>query len=196
MEDRQLNEKESLELISRMIRNTRKRMVTTGGSIFLVWGYVTAFVTLLIWGLLELGQAHWVMWLWWLIPIIGYPLTYRRIKEKNKLVITFIDKVVFYIWSVIGVVCVFIPIISMYSPLPVLFLECLLLNIGFIITALVLNAKSLIFGGVCGLLISVGLLALNTSVFQLPLFALMALVSMIIPGHVIRNRFNLNSKLD
>lgn len=196
MEDRQLNEKESLELISQMIRNTRKKMVTAGGSIFLIWGYVTAFVTLLIWGLLDFGQAHWVMWLWWLIPIIGYPLTYRRIKEKNKLVVTFIDKVVLYIWSVIGVVCVFVPLISIYFPLPILFLECLLLNIGFITTALILNAKSLILCGICGLLISVGLLALNTSVFQLPLFALMAIVSMIIPGHVIRNRFNLISKLN
>ena len=43
MEDKQLNAAESIALISRMIDNTRNRMVRNSGRPFLVWGYVTVF---------------------------------------------------------------------------------------------------------------------------------------------------------
>ena len=46
MEDRKLNEKESLELIAQMIRNTRRNLDAGGGNMFLLWGYVGAVVTL------------------------------------------------------------------------------------------------------------------------------------------------------
>ncbi len=40
MEDRKLNEKESLELITQMIRNTRRNLDAGSGNMFLLWGYV------------------------------------------------------------------------------------------------------------------------------------------------------------
>lgn len=46
MKDKELNEKESLELIARMIRNTRRNLDTGSGNSFLVWGYVGVLVTL------------------------------------------------------------------------------------------------------------------------------------------------------
>jgi hypothetical protein len=49
MEERQLNEKESLELIARMIQNTQRKMEKGNGMPFLVWGYTTIVVSLLIW---------------------------------------------------------------------------------------------------------------------------------------------------
>ena len=39
MEDKKLNEKESLELITQMIQNTRRNLDTGSGNMFLVWGY-------------------------------------------------------------------------------------------------------------------------------------------------------------
>ena len=50
MEDKQLNAAESIALISRMIDNTRNRMLRNSGRPFLVWGYVTVFTTLLVMG--------------------------------------------------------------------------------------------------------------------------------------------------
>lgn len=38
MEDRKLNEKESLELITQMIRNTRRNLDAGSGNMFLLWG--------------------------------------------------------------------------------------------------------------------------------------------------------------
>ena len=49
MEERKLNEKESLELIAQMIQNTKNRLETNCGMPFLFWGYTTIFVSLLVW---------------------------------------------------------------------------------------------------------------------------------------------------
>ena len=48
MEDKKLNEKESLELITQMIQNTRQNLDTGSGNMFLVWGYVSVLVTCLL----------------------------------------------------------------------------------------------------------------------------------------------------
>lgn len=53
MEERKLNEKESLELIAQMIQNTKNRLETNCGMPFLFWGYTTLFVSLLIWYLVS-----------------------------------------------------------------------------------------------------------------------------------------------
>ena len=49
MEEKPLNEKESLELITQMIRNTQKKMEKGSGLPFLIWGYVTIAVSLAVW---------------------------------------------------------------------------------------------------------------------------------------------------
>ena len=53
MNDRVLNEKESLELIAQMIQNTKSRMTRNSGAPFLIWGYTTIIVSLLVWFLLK-----------------------------------------------------------------------------------------------------------------------------------------------
>lgn len=45
MEDKELNEQESLKLITQMIQNTRRNLDTGSGNMFLLWGYVSAIVT-------------------------------------------------------------------------------------------------------------------------------------------------------
>ena len=48
MEEKKLSEQESLELISQMIRSTRKNMEVGSGNQFLYWGYFTAALSVLV----------------------------------------------------------------------------------------------------------------------------------------------------
>ena len=57
MEDRQLNEKESLELIAQMIRNTQHGLEKGKGIPFLIWGYVTITVSLAVWYLFHIKSG-------------------------------------------------------------------------------------------------------------------------------------------
>ena len=73
MEERKLNEKESLELIAQMIQNTKNRMETNCGMPFLLWGYTTVFTSLLVWLLVTYTQNNNWQYLWFMLPIIGEP---------------------------------------------------------------------------------------------------------------------------
>ena len=56
MEDKKLNERESIELITSMISRTNERYFGDG-NIYLVWGYVTLVVASSVWLLLTLTQG-------------------------------------------------------------------------------------------------------------------------------------------
>lgn len=49
MEDRKLSEKESLELISRMIQETQESKARYEAYPLLIWGYTTIVISLCIW---------------------------------------------------------------------------------------------------------------------------------------------------
>ena len=76
MEERALNEKESLELIARMIQNSRKNLGIGDRNTFLLWGYLGVFVPLIVvGGVWKTGNPVW-NWLWFLIPLVRWPVQY------------------------------------------------------------------------------------------------------------------------
>ncbi|MCS2958977.1 hypothetical protein NXX53_22245 [Bacteroides salyersiae] len=52
MENKKLNEQESLALITQMIQNSKKGLVVGSGNSFLFWGYLTLAVSIAIFLLL------------------------------------------------------------------------------------------------------------------------------------------------
>ena len=53
MEDKILNEKESLELISKMIQNTQNKLESGKGKPFLIFGYIAFIVSIAVYALLK-----------------------------------------------------------------------------------------------------------------------------------------------
>ena len=102
MEDKRLSEKESLELITQMIQNTRRNLDTGSGNMFLSWGYVCALLTLVVWVGVSLTQNPAWMWGFWGIPVIGYLLSYILMRRKGKPVKLYLDKVLNEVWQVLG----------------------------------------------------------------------------------------------
>ncbi len=74
MEEKRLDAAESLELIGRMIRNTRQRLESHSGRPYLVWGYTTVGISLLNYALNRAGADPLWSLSWFLIPILGYAL--------------------------------------------------------------------------------------------------------------------------
>ena len=62
MDNKKLNEQESLELITQMIQNTKFKMVKNAGTPFLIWGYMTVVTSLLVY--------YW-QFLWLLMPAVS-----------------------------------------------------------------------------------------------------------------------------
>ena len=142
MEDKYVNEKESLELITRMIQNSKKNLELGSGNIFLLWGYLSLLtavvVLLLVW---QTGSMKW-NWLWFAIPLMGYPLQVYLKKKTERPVRTYTDKVIDAVWGVVGgamaavafVFCVYADTAGLILPVMVFFA-----GIGVSITGNVIN---------------------------------------------------------
>lgn len=185
MEDKQLNEKESLELISRMIRNTQQKLEKGNGIPFLIWGYTAIAVSVLVWYFFSTtGNPQW-NYLWFLIPLIGFPLMMWFIKKQEKGIKTYIDKIIAYVWIAFGVGAIVVSTSAMFFwSLPTLFIVILMMGIGTAITGLIINFKPIVFSGFAGILLSY-LCLLTKGYDAILVFALIFLVMMVIPGHIL-----------
>lgn len=185
MEEKKLSEKESLELIAQMIRNTQQKLERGNGIPFLIWGYATVAVSILVWYLFSsTGNPHW-NFLWFLIPVIGFPTMMWNVRKQEKGIKTYIDKVISYVWIAFGVAGIVVSTSAMFlSSVPILFIVVLLMSVGTAITGLVIQFKPIIFSGFAGMLLSY--LCLLVKEYEVILvFALIFLVMMVIPGHIL-----------
>jgi hypothetical protein len=190
MEDKTLNEKESLELITKMIQNTKHRMEQNSGLPLILWGTLTVFFSVLIWSLFKFGIANSPIYnlLWLGIPILGWigMVIILKTGTKKRYVKTFIDKVINYIWLVLGMATFILCIVAYISHnIPILFIIALLMTCGVAITNLIINFKTGTWCGVIGILLS-PLCIYFKGLDSLLIFALIFGITMIIPGIVLQ----------
>ena len=203
MEDRKLTEKESLEVITSMIAQTKQRYIGDG-NILLMWGYVSVGVTALIWTLLVLTHNPCWNWLWFLIWIIGGIATpIMAMKEQmNKGVKNYSDSLTSKIWSFVGIIaiasasiCLGFTLIKGVDAWSMMFvLALVIVPFAEIAQGIVLKEKSLVTGGSIGIIIglfTLGCIAGHITLFAtwfMPLFMLAFIAMMIVPGHILNHK--------
>jgi hypothetical protein len=187
MEDKQLTEKESLDLIARMIENTRDRITKNAGGPFLIWGYITIAVALSTWFAISSTHNNWWNILWFLIPLLGSPITYFTAKKKEKMVRTFVDRVIGGVWMVFGITILLVAVMAFFVRLPILFLVPLMMSMAVTQTGLITKFRIAIISGFFCLLGSFSLLFV-TGLNQILIFAALYVVGMIIPGHLLNRK--------
>lgn len=191
MEKDKMSERESLELITDMIRNARQRMKTRiHPSVLLICGYASVIVALLIWVIRYYSSFYYISFLWLLIPLFCMPLCMRLNKEKGGYTGGYIDRVVNRISMVIAVLCVTAGLSTLWITLPVFFVEGLLVSLWVLMIGFLIDYKFVIYGGIAGLVLSHSLLFLQDDIWQIPLFACIVVVSILIPGHLLKNKSN------
>lgn len=193
MENKKLNEKESLELISRMIQNTQNKLEEGEGLPFLIWGYLTVLFTIAIWAALYLTSNHMWNFLWFALPILGWLIILMIKKKQKKTASTYIDRTVGYIW-IVSSIAFFIPsVMSFITDIYVhfFFISLLMIGVSVAITGLVIRFRPVIIGGFLSMLLSIPLL-FNLNIDGVYcghfVFALALIVIMIIPGHILNYR--------
>ncbi|HBG41414.1 MAG TPA: hypothetical protein DDW85_08365 [Porphyromonadaceae bacterium] len=185
MEEKNLNEKESLELISRMIRNTQRKFEKEHAVPYLVFGYLTVLVAIVVWYLLSTTRNQQWNLLWLLIPIVGSVILYFANRNSQREVQTFVDRAVSYVWIVCGVtvfVASFVP--TFYVAMPILFLVALIISMGTTLTGGITRMRLLTVSGSIGMAAAFFLLSVKGPESIL-FFAAIFLVTMVIPGHIL-----------
>ncbi|MBQ8889165.1 MAG: hypothetical protein IJY59_06730 [Bacteroidaceae bacterium] len=202
MEERKLNEKESLELITQMIINTRSRFKTGNGNVYLLWGYTSVAIAILIY-IIGFFSTH-PAWnfLWFLIWIIGGTLPNHVQKKQKETPKSYTDRLTEGLWSIAGYCAIVATVLCLYFMLAKgadcwsLMMIFGLFVIGFATSmqGVILKEQSLIVGGgvgmlsgaytMCCLIIDIPLL----STWFTPLFILTFICMMIVPGHIINRK--------
>ena len=189
MENSKMDVTESIEIISRMICNTRRNIERSSYRPFLIWGYTTIIVALAVWFCVGITQDSVWFWLWFAIPVIGCVAMYlfgRRSTVKGY-VRTPIDRAISYLWIVLGLAGFIASIFSFVRYMDILFLIVLLMASGTAITGFILQFRVLIAAGLAGLILSVLFLFIE-GIDQCLIFAAIFFVMTVVPGHIIQYR--------
>ena len=203
MEDKKLNNQESLELITSMINKTKRRLHIGEGNMLLWWGYTSAIVGLLVGVSLLLTNGNTACnWLWFLIWIIGGigMLVIKR-KDKNRIEkepFTYVDRISSNLWGTIGWMFVLGTLMSIGFQffgkdtwVVMLVFGFLLAGFGSTMQGYIIQEKSMVAGGAFSLVVGTFVLCCVLSGVKLavywviPLFIVCFIVMMIIPGHVL-----------
>ncbi|ERI88853.1 hypothetical protein HMPREF1981_00238 [Bacteroides pyogenes F0041] len=193
MEERKINETDSLKLISMMVKNARTNLrAKINSNILLLWGYAVVIISILVWVLKKWTIFPYTSLLWLLIPFICLPITkYLYSKDKVK-VKSYLDKTIDYITILNVSVCTIIALVAIWVKMPVLFIEGILFSMWIIIIGLLIRYRPVIYGGVIGIILSLCLLFVPEEVNQILTFALIPLFSIIIPGHLFKKNIPSN----
>lgn len=201
MEERNITEAESIEIITSMISRTKERLVKGCGNILLMWGYVSVAVAALIWVLLVTTKHPAINWLWFLIWLIGGTATPIMAKRQRREmgVMSYTDRLTSNMWSVVGwsaiasvFLCLgFLLIGGKDSWSMMLAFALIIVPMAEIMQGLIIKEVSLIAGGGIGLLIGLftvccisAHVALMATWFM-PLFIIAFAAMMLVPGHIL-----------
>jgi len=202
MDDKRLNEKESIELIANMISNTKRRIETADGNLLLNWGILTIVTTAIVWATVWLTKSAAGNWLWALMAIGAFFNRKEAVRQRKRGYISYTDKVCSTIWTVVGilglfclVMCIAFHLFTGVSPWFIMFSYALIVvGFGVICSGAMLMIRSMVLGGVFsvayGLVLACCVLTDTpiTAEWLIPLFMLCFLFMMVIPGLEMRKK--------
>ena len=185
---------DALEVIARTRGKVEMDDIPTGENIFLVWGWPTAVLFLLEFVLWQLFRQEWCLWLWVGIPVVAVPLMVHFLRKDHERthVRTHNAKVVLDYWIFVGAACGIggfaFGFAGLYEDcfMP---LVCLLVGIGSFLTGEILRFRPKIVCGLIGCAAGMASFLLRGDLWhwQLLSVAMVALVSLIVPG-ILYNR--------
>ncbi|WP_075556210.1 hypothetical protein [Parabacteroides timonensis] len=201
MEERTLNEKESLALITQMINSSKKNMEIGQGNIMLIYGYFTTVLSIVLFVLISL--THNFIWSWgWMLMFVIWPIMSYRQRQRPPKVVTYTDKVISQVWQVMGwmFIVTFLTIgiiefsfaryIDFILMLPLSLIYC---GIGVSITGIIIQERWMTYTPLIAFIIAIYMLTMliigekATTLWYL-YFGLSFVFMMIIPGHIVNNK--------
>lgn len=188
MEDKQLNEKESLELIARMIKETQENTARYAAYPLLIWGYTTVAVTIVIWLAYLQTESYKVNYLWFALPAIAGPITiYFSRRDGKRGVKNYMDRITSQIWIVFGLVGWLLSCVAFTGRIDILFMIPLLMGMATTLSGCVTKYKPMIIAGAVGAALSFSILFMHGA-DRLLAFAAIFVIMMVIPGHILNKQ--------
>ena len=152
MKDLNFTEKESLELISQMIQQSKKNLEIGDGNILLYYGYTAIILAITVYTLVHVTHdTVWSsIWFFMFLPFILISVAKNRSKPQ---VTTHMDKAINSAWSILGwlfllsvvIIAIFSLVVGTCYFSLMLPLSLLYAGIGISITGVIINFKLMIY---------------------------------------------------
>jgi hypothetical protein len=188
MEEKIINPSESFAIIQEMVQKT-KQQYSDDSFYFILWGWLTFSAALAHYLLLPIVQEQAAL-VWLLMPLGGLvSMVYGLRRSRTQKVKTHLETYIGYLWKALGlamIVVVLSTVILQNGALMPVFI--LLYAIGTFTTGCFIQFKPLIYGGAVCFALSLLTFFLDPG-FQLLMIAVAVLVSYLIPGHALKNKF-------
>ncbi len=186
---------DALEVIARTRGKVDMDSTPTGGRLFPLWGWLTVVFYSLEFVVSHCLHQAWGLWLWIGIPVVGFPLmtVFLRKDHERTHIRTHRSKLVLDYWifaaCAIGIGGFLFGFTGLYETVenPMI---CLLVGIGAFITGELARFRPMIVGGLAGAAIGICSFVLQGELWtwQLLAIVLVALVALIVPGHMYEKR--------
>ncbi len=200
MENKRISEKESLEIITDMLQQSKQNMEVGQGNQFLIYGYSALVLSIVVFCVVHLtGNAIWsALWFLMFAPSIVLKLSSRHTRPS---VVTYIDRAIANTWSVTG--SLFLLTIAVMTGLAFLIGSCnfalmlplslIYASIGTSITGVILRFRPLILLPFLAFAIALYMLMALTAGQPTQhswhlLFGAAFLFMMILPGHILNSK--------
>ena len=182
---------QELDIIARTRSEVISRRELTGENLFLAWGYPTAIVLFLEFLALLLSHGVWYNWLWLGIPLIGVPLMIHFLRKDYDRVgsRSLNSNVILQMWIYVGFVSclggITMGFAGVFDKLFCTF-QGLLIGFGCFLTGVILRFRAKTVCGILGTALSFLSLFFQGELWPWQLFitSLVAVITLIIPGHL------------
>ena len=147
-QNKELTAQESLRLISESFNKSRKDILRNSAKYFILWGTlltVTSLAIYLLWHFT--GKPQW-NFLWFVMPVIGYP--FAALIGKNSIAIpqNEVSKMLGGIWSVFGVFSIMLSAIAVFLvPMHITLVIVIILGLAECISGVLLKNWPIIIAG-------------------------------------------------
>lgn len=192
MEKNELTPEKSLQIINEAIDKSRKDFEKNAGTPMIFWGVIVLLFSLAVWMLLILtGKLEW-NFLWFGIPVIGWPLYPMIVKGKCKSGgKSFISRSIGQIWLAYGIFAtVLAGVFAFIAPHLTGYLTVALLGYAAVMTGFALKNNYITAGGfITGLGCTVALFFFEKE-FSPLCVAVASILNLIVPGIMMNRRVN------
>jgi hypothetical protein len=193
MQEENLSESQSIELIQSMINRARNQF-SENGHLYLVWGWVVLICSVVEFILIRFLDYphHYLVWMLTWLPLI-YQFFYLYKNRKKEKVKTYTGEIISYVWMVF-VVLLFITLFISASQTGNYNFRLIspsilaLYGMPTFLSGKILKFLPLVLGGIgCWILALIALYIPHE--FQILFFGLSVILAWIIPGYLLRKRY-------
>jgi hypothetical protein len=189
MEEREININESFDIIQSMV-NKIQRQFSDDSFYYIMWGWLVFAASVAHFMLLKMDvQQAPIVWL--LMPVGGIvSMIYGAKQSKNEKIKTYVGTYIGYLWGAMGMAILVVLGMAFKIGMDVTYpILILIYGIGTFVSGGLLSFRPLIIGGVVCFILSV-LSFFAAFQYQLLFIAAAMLVSYIVPGHLLKAKFN------